>query len=314
VYLQGGSVPELSIYMQKTRVIITGGSGLLATNWARYIKDECDVQLFLHNNIVNIPGVTTKLVNLSNTKSVVEAVASFNADVVVHTAGMTNVDMCEREPEQAYQVNVTLSENIAKACAETDTKLVHISTDHLFNGTKSLVTEDEPVSPLNIYGNTKAQAEEVVLRLLDDVIVIRTNFYGWGNQYKQSISDWIISLLNRKEIVPAFNDSYFTPIHVHQLIDGIHHLIEKQHTGTFNICGNERVTKYEFAKRICAIFGFDENLLKKTKIADAELFARRPIDMSLSDEKISNLLGTSPGKLSKGLQSLYLSKNESNKI
>ena len=56
MYLQGGSVPELSIYMQKTRVIITGGSGLLATNWARYIKDECDVQLFLHNNIVNIPG------------------------------------------------------------------------------------------------------------------------------------------------------------------------------------------------------------------------------------------------------------------
>lgn len=288
----------------KQKIIITGGSGLLAVNWAYKIKETFDVLLFTHDHAVNVPGVSSKIVDLSNITSIARELKKFNVDVVVHTAGMTNVDECEKNPELAYKVNVKITDNVARACVDTGKKLVHISTDHLFDGSKSLVSEEEPINPMNVYGDTKAQAEDKVFNVIQDALIIRTNFYGWGHEYKKSLSDWVIDLLERKLVVPAFNDSYFSPVFFGQLIDGIHALLDKGHTGIFNICSNERVSKYSFAKVISEVFEFDSNLIKPTRMKEACLYANRPYDMSLSNKKLSDVLGRDVGGIHEGILAL----------
>jgi len=296
----------------KQKIIITGGSGLLAVNWAYKIKETFDVLLFTHYHSVNIPGVSTKVVDLNDVVSIAKEITAFNANVIVHAAGMTNVDECEKKPELAYRVNVEITENVARACADTDKSLVHISTDHLFDGLKPLVEETEPVKPINVYGHTKAQAEEKVSNVTPDALIIRTNFYGWGNSYKASLSDWVIRLLEDNKEVPAFDDSYFTPIVIDQLIYVIHELINLGHSGVYNICGGERISKYNFAKTIAYLFNFDPELVKKSSITDANLFARRPIDMSLSNKKVSKLLNKNVGEFEAGLQILFRNKINKN--
>lgn len=295
----------------KKRIILTGGSGLLAVNWAYKIRNDFDVLLFTHDHSVNIPGVLSQKVDLSSVKKIQTAINDFKADIVVHTAGMTNVDLCEKEPDKAFSANVGLSENVAIVCAETNRKLVHISTDHLFDGSKSLVTEEEPVNPINVYGLTKAKAEELVNEIVPDSLIIRTNFYGWGHKYRTSLSDWVIGLLESNKEVPAFNDSYFTPILIDHLLDAIHDLVNLGHSGTYNICGNKRISKYEFAKAIANAFAYESDLIKSTNINDASLYARRPNDMSLSNKKINNTLNKTVGDIEAGVTTL--SRNNSDR-
>ena len=300
--------------MEKKKIIFTGGSGLLAVNWAYKIRDEYEVLLFIHKHQVNIPHVKTRTVNLENISEIRNAVTDFEADTIIHTAGMTNVDICEKEPELAYRTNVTLSENVANACADLHKRMVHISTDHLFDGTRPLVTEEEPINPVNVYGTTKAQAEEKVRDIKPDALIIRTNFYGWGHQYRTSLSDWIISLLENNKEVPAFCDSWFTPIQFDQLIDATHELLGRNVPGVFNVCGSNRISKYDFAKSIAEHFGFDAGLIRKTSINDANLAAKRPKDMSLSNEKTCRLLNKKIGELEEGITTLFNNQSHREKL
>lgn len=298
----------------RKRIIITGGSGLLAVNWAYKICSDHDVLLFTHEHSVNIPDTSCNNVDLTNINHIKNAISEFNADIIVHAAGMTNVDLCEQEPEKAYFTNVNISENVAIASKELGKTLVHISSDHLFDGSKPLVSEDEPTNPVNIYGETKAQAEKNILEIDTSALVVRTNFYGWGHQYRTSLSDWIIKLLEDNKKVPAFYDSYFTPVLLDQLVNATNDLIELGASGIFNISGDKRLSKFNFANAIAEIFDLDKKLIEKISINEASLTARRPADMSLSNRKTCTLLNRSIGELESGINILLNNRSKREKL
>lgn len=91
-----------------------------------------------------------------------------------------------------------------------------------------MVTEDVPVCPVNIYGKTKAESERVVLAVNSEALILRTNFFGPGLQWRQSLSDWIINSLNRSEKINAFYDVFFTPISIYHLARAILLFIQKK--------------------------------------------------------------------------------------
>ena len=112
---------------------------------------------------------------------------SVNADIVINCIGQTNVETCEANPKLAEFANIEIAGNISKACGSCGIKLVHISTDHLFDGQESFVSELTPYSPLNNYGISKSkEGEQEVLKNNSDAIIIRTNFFGSGPSYKAS--------------------------------------------------------------------------------------------------------------------------------
>lgn len=273
------------------RVLITGGSGLLALNWALAIRDGMTAILGLHRRGVALGRVENHALDLESVEELVRSLEHIRPDIVIHTAGMTSVERCESEPQLARHINADLPENVAQACARTGVALAHISTDHLFSGAEMLVGETHPVSPVNTYGRTKALAEERVLDACPQALVIRTNFFGWGTGYRQSFSDVVLNGLRSGRKLTLFGDVFYTPILAEAVALAVHELIDRKAGGIFNVVSDDRISKYEFGKRLADQFGLDNRLIRQGQIADRASLVRRPLDMSLSNRKISDVLG-----------------------
>lgn len=277
------------------RVLITGGSGLLALGWACALRSSHEVVLGTHLHRVRLRGTVVEPVDLESEHGFAAALERHRPDVVVHTVGLANVDECECDLERARHVNVELAENVARAVRRAGIRLVHISTDHLFAGDRPLRTETEPPHPLNTYARTKAMSEERVLEANPDALVVRTNFFGWGPRNRRSFSDWILDHLRADRAITLFEDVFFTPILIEALARNAHELLGQGNNGVMNIVGDERISKYEFGRRLAERFSLNIDLLRRGSVAGAKLTAPRPADMSLDNALARKRLGRKLG-------------------
>jgi dTDP-4-dehydrorhamnose reductase len=282
---------------------------LLALNWALAVGDRSSIMLGLHDRKVILPGVETQSIDLESVERLIRSLDEIEPHVVIHTAGLTSVERCEAEPELAHHVNVTLATNVAKACAITKVGLVHISTDHLFSGQYAMADESHRVAPINMYGVTKAEAEQRVLDSNPQTLVIRTNFYGWGTSYRHSFSDSIINALRAGLNQTLFQDVFYTPILIETAALAVHDLIGLEANGIFNVVGDERISKYEFGLMIAKEFGLEFGGVKTGFFSDQTSLVRRPHDMSLSNQKVCNLLGRRLGGTQQHLARLHQQEN-----
>lgn len=129
--------------------------------------------LGLHDRKIGLRDVSCIPINLNTADSVFKILQRIQPEVVVHTAELTNVEACEQNLELAREINITLAGNVAQAAKQMVIKLIHISTDHLFDGSKPNVSEDEPLTPLNVYGKTKGDAENEVLSVNENALIVK---------------------------------------------------------------------------------------------------------------------------------------------
>lgn len=286
------------------RLLLTGGSGLLALNWACSVRAGWDVVLATHRNAVRLGGVTSRALNLDDQVQLRKQVAEICPDLIVHTAGLTNVDACEADPKLARYANATLARNVAAVAASRMIPFVHISTDHLFAGNHAWYTENDAVEPLNEYARSKLLAEEEVLETYPLALVLRTNFFGWGHARRQSFTDWIIYALRDGRRLTLFDDVYFTPILADGVVSGAHELLRQGASGIFNVAGGERISKYEFGLRVVDVFGLNPDLIERSVVTTARLTAPRPRDMSLDTSKLRRILGRAQANVTDYLRAL----------
>ena len=289
----------------KEGLLITGGAGLLGLNWGLVARESHSVTLALHRRAVSLPGVCTRHLPLDDGGAILGALDEIRPSLVVHTAGMTSVEECERNPELARYVNTELAQGVAQACGQAGLPLVHISTDHLFAGDVPQVDENHAVSPRNVYARTKAEAESRVLDACPDALVVRTNFYGWGPSYRRSFSDSIIGSLRSGDAVTLFDDVFYTPILIEALVRAIQDLVALRARGIYHVVGDERISKYDFGLRLARHFQLDPSLIGRGALSDQRGLARRPPDMSLSNHKARGLLGRQLGGVDEHLARLY---------
>jgi len=261
------------------------------------MREQCEVYLAQHQRRVRHRGTQTVPLQLETMETLVAQLKEYGPDAIVHAAGMTSVDQCEREPERAHEVNAVLARNVARAAASLGLRLVHISTDHLFGGTRSMYKEEDTPEPMNSYARTKLLAEQWVAEAHPGALILRTNFFGWGHRFRQSFSDWIVYSLRRGEALTLFDDAFFTPILADSLALSAHRLLEHGASGIFNVVGDERVSRYDFARRLAKVFALPEALICHGRISQSNPTARRPSDMSLDNTKARALLGGSLGTL-----------------
>lgn len=272
-------------------ILITGGTGLLAVNWATRISTAHTVSLATHTRKITLPNARSIAVDLDSVNGVRQILDKLTIDTVIHAAAMTDIEECEKVPELARHVNVTLASNVAQASKAHGARLVHISTDHLFDGAAPMRTEEDTIAPLNVYACTKAEAENIVLEACPTALVIRTNFFGWGTSYRSSFSDAILASLNAGRPAMLFEDVYYTPILVDILIDAVHKLLSKAQTGIFNIVGDQRISKFDFGLKVAAEFGLDSRLINRSMLSERRDLTSRPFEMSLSNHKVCRVLG-----------------------
>ena len=286
------------------RLLITGGSGLLAKSWTYARLNKNTIYLVEHKNPCVLNGTNPLKVNLDSVDEIIFALKSNSIDICVHTAGLTSVELCESNPAMAEYANVLLAKNVAIACSRLKIPLIAISTDHLFSGKSPMTNEDEIVKPMNVYASTKARGEFAILQSYPSALIVRTNFYGWGYGRRPSFSDYIFNNLEANKSIGLFTDIFYTPIIATSLANICHDLIELGAQGIYNVVGSERLTKFDFGMKLASIFNLNSQLIKSSQFNYMSHLINRPRDMSLSNAKALNIIGYSLPSLDDQLRQL----------
>jgi dTDP-4-dehydrorhamnose reductase len=279
------------------KVVITGGSGLLGSNLSAMYSSNHEVYFTYNTHPVKIKGCTAVKADITVS---IEEIKKLEPDLIIHCAAMTDVDKCETDREAASKVNVFGTENVVRAAEYLGCRLIHISTDAVFDGKKGMYTESDRPNPANYYGKTKLDAEKIVSKLKDSVIV-RTNIYGWNLLPKQSLAEWMIEKLRKKEALPAIKDIYTTPMLVNNLGRALEEIYEKDKRGIYNVAGSERASKLEFANAIAKVFSLNGKLIKPISSKELKFKAPRGADISLDTSKARKELSTELLGLESGL-------------
>lgn len=286
------------------KIFITGMSGLLGLNFARMAVDRFEVSGNYYSHPIAIDAVQAFQLDITSSEDVANTLSQIRPEVVIHTAGLTNVEKCEADPELAGLLHVEATANVASAAASVGSKFVHISTDHLFSGKDAWATETDEPAPLNAYAATKLRAERVAQSICPSALIIRTNFFGWGTSVRTSFSDWILRGLKQKDELTMFTDAYFTPILINDLVELIIQLFQAKETGIYHVAGRDRMSKYDYAIEMARVFGLPADNIRKTSLNDFQFKAQRPTDMSLSSEKMEKCLGVKMPTVVEGLEKL----------
>ena len=273
------------------RWLIVGASGLLGHGMCQHLLAVgAHVTATVHSHPVGVAGVEEIPWSLGQGASPDALIETCRPDAVLYAAGLTSVDQCESDEALADFLHADAPAALAAAARRTGGRFVYISTDHLWDGSRSMVEEDEPVQPLNAYARSKAKGEAAVLEADPAALLIRTNFFGRGRVWRQSLSDWMLARLRSGQPLNAFEDAHFTPIAVPLLCEIIGRATDRHLSGVYHACGRERLSKLEFALRLAAWCHLAKDGIRPGRLADAGLIARRPADMSLSTRKLSQAL------------------------
>jgi dTDP-4-dehydrorhamnose reductase len=223
-------------------------------------------------------------------------------DIVVHCAALANLDVCEQQPELARRMNVDLAAEAAQACARSGARLIHISTDAVFDGKRGDYTEEDQPSPINVYARTKLEAEQQVMDLNPDALVARVNFYGWSLGGERGLGEWFYNNLSAGKPIKGFTDVYYCPLEANDLVDVLVALAAGKSSGIFHVVSPEKLSKYDFGVRLAQQFGIDSSLISPASWKDAGLKANRSPNLTLRTEKLAKTLGRPVADVISGLR------------
>ncbi len=275
--------------------LVFGASGLLGHGVSAHLAATGRrVTAAVHRHTLAVPGIQEVSLDLLAGDDATGLPDATAADVILYAAGLTSVDRCEEDEQLALSLHAEMPARLATRAAALGRRFVYISTDHLWDGAHALVREDEPPRPINAYARTKAAGERMVAAADPSALILRTNFFGNGRPWRQSLSDWMLSRLRSGQTLNAFGDAFFTPIGIPLLTQLIDRAVAAGLQGIYHVCGGQRISKYEFALHLASWCGLPGDLVRRGRLADAGLLAPRPADMSLATDKIAAALHIRP--------------------
>lgn len=225
------------------KVLIIGSEGMLGHDLVDVLSAEHDVST-----------TTIWTLDITAIDKTIETVKNINPDVVVHAAAFTDVDGSESKADLAYQVNSLGTRNVAVACRETDSALVYICTDYVFDGTKgSPYYEYDQTNPLGVYGKTKHLGEVYIRDLLNKFYIVRTSWlYGY---HGPNFVTTMLNLAKTHDRISVVSDQIGSPTYTVDLAEAIANLIKKPSYGIYHITNSEYCSWFEYAQLIFEIAG-----------------------------------------------------------
>lgn len=232
------------------KVLVIGGSGALGRQLTR---DFSDLEVISTHN--SNPTQTSIYLDITNQEQVNQVINSTNPDTIILSSAMTNVAQCEANPEQAKRVNIQGTQNVLNSL--NTRKLVFLSTDMVFNGSKKEYTEQHTTHPVNVYGRTKAQAEQLVRKNPNTLICRTARLYG--KETGKLLNFYLNKLSQQEPIqVPKGNTGNFT--YIPDLSKAIRTLLDRGEIGTYHLAG-PAYSLPDAAYEICDYLDVDRNLV-----------------------------------------------------
>lgn len=304
---------------KRETVFLTGVHGFLGQHTLRSFLDEsrCDLILsarqekILYDDIGNEPRIAGyEPLDLSDRQKVLNTLTRTKPDVIVNCAGFVNVDLAETEREAAWKSNVRSVEHLIEAARRIDARIVHVSTDFIFDGTKSPYPEYGTPNPLNYYGRTKLASENVLRTSSIPHAVIRTSLlYGAEVIRLGGKSNFVVntlSKLRKNEVVSAYTNLSSNPTLVDDVAVGIVRAVEYQKHGIYHVAGPELCSRYQLALKTADTFRQDAAFIRQSEFIPSKEtgIADRPRSVALVSLKAQTELGVKCSPVSEGLQVL----------
>ncbi|MFZ3264690.1 MAG: dTDP-4-dehydrorhamnose reductase [Terriglobales bacterium] len=252
------------------RATLFGASGLLGQELVRAVKMQG----------AQLTALSSKDADLRDRARVEQVIRDSRPDWIILSAAFTDVDGCEADRDLAWAVNCEGAIHVAQAALKVGSRLMFLSTDYVFDGTKGLPYEiSDPRSPINVYGKSKARAEERLLEIVPDLCIVRTSWlFGHGGKCFPAM---ILKLASAHPEISVVNDQRGSPTYTRDLASTLMHLCDKEARGMVHATNSGDCTWYEFAKEIVRISGLPADVNAVTT-AEFSRPARRPTYSVLS--------------------------------
>ncbi len=297
--LHGRSVSRL------TRILVTGGSGLLGHKLVGLASGKGHA-VYSAFNEHQPPGGRRVHLDQTDEQQVKKIVGEIRPEVIINSAAMTDVDLCETQPDIAFLVNAQSVSYLACEARKSNSFLLQLSTDYVFGGDKGNYSETDPPNPINHYGLSKLKGEEATKAAGEGNwgVARASVVYGWGRPHRPNAASYVYDKLLKGEKISVVVDQYSSPTLNTNLAGMVLEIAERKVPGIIHTSGASRLSRYGFAVSIARTFGLDESLISSVETKNLNWKAKRPVDSSLGTSKASRTLLNPPLPIDQALRLL----------
>lgn len=271
------------------KLLIIGANGFLGRKLLYRFHDKFDV----YGADLITTGIPEEYhpsyIDITKKNVVNDLINIIKPNLTILTAAMTNVDACEDFSEKAKKINSDGPLFVAQALKDIGGRLIHISTDFIFDGEQGDYTEKDIPKPISVYGKTKLEGENNILKQKIPVEICRTSvLFGWPEaDQRHNFFSWAYENLSKKKELKIISGQITTPTLVNDLVEFLYQISDFTRSEIYHTCGTEAISRYNFILKLIRTFNFDQNLLKEIDFLPQK--AKRPNNSSLNTAKIQQI-------------------------
>lgn len=270
------------------KILITGAFGQLGNSLKNFLSINDEV----FRTGLNIPtGGKGLQLNIVDKIMLKDIISSVSPDVIINLAALTNVDFCESNPEIAKEINTNGVQNLVDVFSG---KIIHLSTDYVFDGLKGPYKEEDQINPISVYGKTKYDAEKIVLDKNNNLVLRANVLYDmlWNN--KASFLNWVVNNLKNKNSIQVVNDQFNNPTWTESIAEILVNCLNKNMSGLYHWGDQDYLSRYDFAIKIAESYNLKSDLIKQISTSQLKQMAPRPLNGGLDQSKLKKHLNIIP--------------------
>ena len=288
------------------KIMILGANGFTGRRILRRLSFKHQVlACSLHPDILPEEGYEFHILDMQSVDATDALLNNFRPDVIINASAMSVVDYCEQHPEEAYALNVTAVKHLAEYSQSNSCRLIHLSTDFVFDGTATeAYTETDTTNPINYYGKTKQWSEEVIEQACTNYAIARIEVvYGKPfNGQHGNIVHLVKTRLENGQSIRVVSDQFRSPTWVEDIARAIESLLSDKYQGIYHICGGETMSVADIAYRVAKHFGLDTSLIQPVTTDEMNEATPRPLFSPMNTEKALKEFGYQPSRLEEGFK------------
>lgn len=287
------------------KALILGANGLLGQNLVRVFADDYETLAAAAQSEPRAPRpeVHYHSCDIADRAELKKLVKNFIPNCILNAAAFTDVDGSETKREECWRVNATAVGHLAEAARSIAARVIHVSTDYVFDGTASPYNEDSRPQPLGYYGKAKLAGENALATSGANYAIARTMIlYGAGENIRANFVTWLIGQLRAGKEVRIVNDQYGNPTLASELAIALRKLAESKQNGVFHLSGAETISRYDFAVQVARVFALNEKLIHPVSTTELGQAAKRPMNSGFDISKAQRELGIRMSNVVEGLR------------
>jgi len=282
------------------KILITGAFGQLGNSLKNFLSINDEV----FRTGLNIPtGEKGLQLNIVDKIMLKDIISSVSPDVIINLAALTNVDFCESNPEIAKEVNTNGVQNLVDVFSG---KIIHLSTDYVFDGLKGPYKEEDQINPISVYGKTKYDAEKIVLDKNNNLVLRVNVLYNMFGNNKASFLNWVVNNLKNKNSIQVVNDQFNNPTWTESIAEILVNCLNKDMSGLYHWGDQDYLSRYDFAIKIAESYNLKSDLIKQISTSQLKQMAPRPLNGGLDQSKLKKYLNITPPSINDCLDAIRI--------